>query len=296
MIGNRMEKYCGYCGNKKAYNKANLYHGTSFYSLRAILASDRIKGSISGDDHYLGVSLTRNPALGYRGEVRITLDTNALIRAGYKFETFQHQLSSDEDEEVLIGDIANLHKYILAIDLNERGLVLQSYNMYEPFELKPIIDSILKYKQKHNLDIDVTMGKGYHLRRLENSGAFPAHYKRYEEDVNSIYRLTDKKEVEKRKANLEHILVGQIKTLIKYVKTLSNDIESIDILKEKKETLKFNIRYYNWFELKNPLTTYFEFDILLKVIKAIFNTVSNPHNPHLNLLITKQFFYRVELI
>lgn len=141
--------------NKKTSSRNILYHYTKLSGLKSILATDTLKATQIEGDKYLGVSLTRDPRLSFHeegGPVRIILDGNKLNQR-YKIKPFSfyggrsNEVDSDNQtysEEVLLGDIKNLGRYILGVNLET--------------ENKAALQALEKYKDKYGLSFKVSYG------------------------------------------------------------------------------------------------------------------------------------------
>lgn len=113
---------------------ANLYHGTGVAALLGILRADTLRGSKDYDDDPYGVSLSRSYRVAQSFQGRdgwsggtgavLVLDQQRLVQ-NHKIAPFASVDSEGaymdrEDEEVVLGDIKPLSRYLLSINIEPR--------------------------------------------------------------------------------------------------------------------------------------------------------------------------------
>lgn len=151
-------------------NYQPLYHFIRNHLLLEILDTNHLKGSYKQGDQYTGVSTTRNRDAKLlqtlTGDIRFVLDQNKLRRDGYKIKPFDYLSILDnsttkysigkeykyhkkfspkrkfdnEAEEIIIGEITSLDKYLISIDFKD---------MYNHDSMRKNYDIIKAYKEKN---------------------------------------------------------------------------------------------------------------------------------------------------
>ena len=284
---------------KKSYDRANYYHFTKLETLPLILKSDTLKGSKIEGDIDMGVSLTRNPSLNFN-LCRITLDGNKLKKHGYVLKYFDffkddveeleqahkrhkkrhpefdknkellyfesiHDKRRVESEEVLIGDLTDLHEYVLAIDIAKNKADL-SANM-------SIFEDIEDYKNEYGLDFDVTVSsKAIKLPRKEISGKLPSRFKKYEDKPIDIFNI-NKGDTHEKQMQLE-------KAIVKKVDKVANQLDQI---KPTKLDMTKTKKYIDTIDIYS-----FNIDTVLRIFKlmSIFE-----NSPEANELVSHVMLY-----
>lgn len=245
---------------KLNFHKANFYHYTPYYNVENILKSDILLGSEVEGDIYKGVSLTRDPSLNFN-KCRITLNASKMDQDGYVIKPFDFFVSEveaikekydsksnptekeqlkhfqnitkhrrSEVEEVLVGDLKNIHKYILAIDIFKEEL--HSY--------VEIIEAIQQYKEKYHLNFEAAVvgSKGRKLPREIGTGNLPSRFKKYEQHLHEYIPINKK------------VSYDEIKQFEKYIKEQFINLDTIAIaslkrdLADKSSGLEYRIKRF----------------------------------------------------
>ena len=152
-------------------NYQPLYHFIRTISLLDILKENSLNGSMKKGDSIFGVSTTRNKNAKLSQTmvdgIRFKLDQNKLKKDGFKIKPFDYlsillqdnpkqysmnkhykyhkKFSPDrefdnEAEEIIVGNVTPLDKYILSIDIKDN---------YNHIVLKDNLDLLKNYKEKY---------------------------------------------------------------------------------------------------------------------------------------------------
>lgn len=253
----------------KNASRSELYHYTTLSRFLEILGTDLLKATQGKHDTVNGVSTTRSAQFNWRdSSVRLTLDGNK-IRSRHKIVPFSYygskELTSkdkddsafEESEEVIVGDLRNLHLYIKAIDSR--------------FADPDIIEAIEQYIERHNLSIELGFGNQSLQVNRRNVHLFAKKILNKQQALDDINKRLD---VTKNK-------------IITFINSINASVSSLDNLytssKEHVQrfitmnvnpiTYKYNSRYEEPFALFADMTSYWE-DSNLKA----------PLTPFLNVL------------